>query len=208
MLQTPVQSIIEFTAHVIKISSQITVFMKESVYPVLFCECIMLQIPVQSKIEFTAHLIKLSSQIGWCVFVGHTYLSMRFTPKIFHLSVSHQNILANNSGSIKYICKKSGTMWKLIYMCGMFMYEITEFVASHYIATPEVWIHTRLYEIKKGIKQTLRCWCKHIFNVNKNGRRDITRRYFLGNVQSEDMFMNGMEFLAIYFICTTLLVGL
>ena len=31
--------------------------------------------------------------------------------------------------------------------------------------------------------------------MHKNGRRDITRRYVLGDVQSEDMFINGMGFL-------------
>ena len=36
-MSTPAQSKIEFTAHLIKISSQITVIMKESVAPVLFC---------------------------------------------------------------------------------------------------------------------------------------------------------------------------
>ena len=46
-----------------------------------------------------------------------------------------------------------------------------------------------------------RCWCKNIFHVHKNGRRDVTRRYCLGNVQSEDMFINGMGFWGNIFRC-------
>ena len=31
-------------------------------------------------------------------------------------------------------------------------------------------------------------------DLHKNGRRDITHRYVLGDVQSEDMFIDGMRF--------------
>ena len=31
-------------------------------------------------------------------------------------------------------------------------------------------------------------------DLHKNGRREATRRYFLGNIQSEDMFIDCMRF--------------
>ena len=37
-------------------------------------------------------------------------------------------------------------------------------------------------------------------------RRDVARRYVLGDTQSENAFINCMRFSDIYFICTTLLV--
>ena len=35
-----------------------------------------------------------------------------------------------------------------------------------------------------------RCWFVYTFQIRKNGRRDITRRYFLGNMQSEERSIN------------------
>ena len=37
---------------------------------------------------------------------------------------------------------------------------------------------------------TQRCWLVYTFQIRKNGRRDITRRYFLGNMQSEERSIN------------------
>ena len=45
-------------------------------------------------------------------------------------------------------CKNSDAiniaMLMRTYGCVMFIYETTEFVASHYIATHEIWINTRV----------------------------------------------------------------
>ena len=53
-------------------------------------------------------------------------------------------------------------------------------------------------KIIKGFKfyifLTQRCYYFHIFYRHKNGRREATRRYCLGDVQSEDMFINYMSF--------------
>ena len=37
---------------------------------------------------------------------------------------------------------------------------------------------------------TQRCWFVYIFQMHKNGRRNVMRRYFLGNAQSEERFVN------------------
>lgn len=58
------------------------------------------------------------------------------------------------------------------------------------------WFRVFYYDIGFDIVLAHRCWWKYIFYVHKNGRRDTVRRNVLGDVQSEDMFINGMGFWA------------